>query len=312
MLYLIGGENIYESIKFLTKLRKEFLKDEEDGEIRIFNADEINKVEEILEGASSINLFSNKSLIIIKRLSSSRKEIIEGVMDYLSRDKKLDLIVWEDDKIDKRRRIYKYFKKNGVVEEFKLLKFTRLKSWLQKYLKKRVEYESGCASELIFKIGEDQMQLASTVNNLVDLVKSKKGQKLTKKLINKFVDKTAEESIWDLIDAIGAKDKRKAIDIIEYMLNDKNNFSMIIAMIARQLRILTLLKYLSRKGYSQSEMASKLSLHPFVVKKAFNNIGNFSNEKIKKLFSKLLRIDMVVKQGKFEEKMALDLFVAIL
>ena len=83
-------------------------------------------------------------------------------------------------------------------------------------------------------------------------------------------------------------------------------------MIARQFRILSLVKYLQSLGKSSSEITQRLRLHPFVVRKALSHSRNFTIEHLRKLYQKLVRTDLAVKEGRFDGKLALDLFIAAL
>lgn len=311
MLYLIGGENLYLSNKRLEELKKEF-EERFKGEIKTINADEAENYNEILIDADSLTLFSRPRLIVLKRLFYARASLIDKVYEYLKETKGLNLILWEDKLSDKRTRLFKLLKKKGVVEEFKKPNLPQLKTWLSKHLKNQIDFEPSCVDTLILKIGNNQSQLALTVDNLVTLVKGDDRRKLKVEDIDKFVAKTAEESIWEFVDAIGECHKPHALDIMERLLRERSDFVIIIAMIARQFRIITMVKSLLNTGKNYAEIASTLRLHPFVVRKAVEHSKNFSITQLRKLYQKLVRTDQVVKQGRFEEKLALDLLIAAL
>jgi DNA polymerase-3 subunit delta len=309
MLYLIGGENIYLSVLRLEELKKEFI-NRYNGAIQIFNADEIEDSNDILTSVDNLSIFSQYKLIIIKRLLLSKATILDKISEYLKGSNNLNIVIWEDKQLDKRRSIYKFIKKKGVIEEFRNLKYYELKSWLNIYLKTKVKFDPDIINLLIMKIGENQMQLVSILENLITLIKEEDKGKITVSDVNKFVEKTAEESIWEFIDAISSNNKPKALGIIERLLIDRTDFVMVIGMIARQFRIITLTGYLVSLGKSSKEITNILKLHPFVVHKALIHCNNFTFEKLRKLYRKLVSTDLVVKKGKFEAKLALDLLIA--
>jgi len=309
MLYSLGGENLYLSILRLEELKDEF-QERFDGIIQMFNMDEIRDCNEIISDADSFSIFSKKKLIIIKRLFSSNAAIIDKIYDYIKSANDVNFIFWEDRPFDKRRSLYKLLKKKGIVEEFTKLKYVQLKAWLSKYLSGRVEFDPECIETLILKVGDDQMQLALIVENLVTLVKADGRRRLILEDVNKFVEKTAEENIWEFVDALGECDKAKALDIIERLLREKQDFMMIVGMIARQFRILAMVKYLQELGKNHAEITSVLKLHPFVVRKSVSHCRNFSFKQLRKLYQKLVKTDLVVKEGRFDDKLALDLLIA--
>lgn len=310
MIYLIGGGNLYLSSKRLEELKSEFIK-QYDGEIQVLNADEINDYNEILSDTESISLFSQEKLFIIKRLFSSKTTVLDKFSEYL-KSSKIHIIFWEDKAFDKRRSLYKLVKKIGVVEEFGKLKYSQLKSWISKYLNGKCNYSQEVIESLILKVGDDQMQLASILDNLLDLISTEGRECLDINDINKFVEKTAEESIWDFVDALSSQDRTKALEIIEGLLKESQDFVMVVGMIARQFRIMASVKYCLDNGKNYAEITKKLKLHPFVVRKAISFSDNFSLLQLRKLFNKLVKTDLAVKQGRFDEKLALDLLIAAL
>jgi DNA polymerase-3 subunit delta len=309
MLYLLAGENIYKSYQRLKELQSEF-KQQIDGEISIFNADEIEGIDTILTDADSLSLFSNQKLLIIKRLQSSGRDFEERICEYIQNSKDRNIILWEDRPIDKRKKIYKLMKRKGVIEDFQNIPYIQLKTWLNNLLSKYFTFDRECVDLLIYKVGEDQRQLIQAVRNLALLLKSEKKANLTTRDIDRFVLKTTEESIWDFIDAVGEQDKKNALLIIEELLYEKSDFVMIIGMLTRQFRLLTQVVYLLKKGKSYADISKLLRLHPFVLRKTISHSKNFSLEKLKKLYQKLVKTDLVVKEGRFEERLALDLFIA--
>ena len=310
MLYIIGGENIYQSEDRLEELKSEFKERYKEGSIQIFNADEIENPNEILHDADSYSLFHKDKLIVIKRLFSTQKEFIDKISSYVQESKICNLIFWEDKKIDKRRSLYKYVKKKGVVEEFTKLKYSQIKSWLIRKFKPQKEVDSQAVDLLMMKVGDDQRQLEYTADNLIALADERGLETISIDEIEDLVEKTSEDSIWDLMDALSNGDKAKSLKLVEDILRERQDFIYIIAMLARQFRILSLVKYLSNKGKRSSEITRILKLHPFVVKKTLTFIDNFTFDKLRKLYRKLVKTDLVVKEGKFESKLALDLLIA--
>ncbi|MDD3647462.1 MAG: DNA polymerase III subunit delta [Candidatus Dojkabacteria bacterium] len=311
MLYLIGGENIYESQRRLEELKEDFVA-RSGGIVNTYNADEMTDPNEIAANVDSLSLFNQEKLIIVKRLLSSRSQFADKVVDLLKVSKRCNCIFWEDKAFDKRKVFYKVIKRIGNVEEFSKLSYTQLKTWVTRYLRKRIDFDPICVERLILKLGNDQMQLANMIDNLVFLACSKGAKKLEEGEVLDFVQKTAEENVWDLVDSLGSYDKSRALAILEDIIKDTGDFVKIIGMLTRQLRILVMTKYLIQVGRSQSEIVRKLRLHPFVVKKSISHSSNFTFAKLRKLYQKLLNTDLVVKEGRFEERLVLDLFVAAL
>jgi DNA polymerase-3 subunit delta len=311
MLYYLGGENIYQSQLRLQELRNEFSQ-EQSGTVTILHADEMESANDLLKNAESLGLFTNTRLNIVKYLSAAPKSYEETIVTFLEKKQEVNFIFWEPRTLDKRKKLYKLLKQKGVIEEFAPLSHNQLRSWIQQILRGRLEADTRSIDQLLLKVGNDQLQLASLLDNLFILVKSEGRDRLLPEDIDRFVTKTVEESIWELVDAISVNDKKTALLIIEQMLRERSDFMLIISMIGRQLRILFLTKKLLDQGYSQAEIIRTLKLHPFVARKAVIQSQNFSIDQLKKLYQKLVNTDLAIKESRFEEKLALDLFISAL
>jgi DNA polymerase-3 subunit delta len=309
-MYLLGGENLYQSTHQLEELKQEYIK--KGYRVSVFDATDDVEAERSIREADSFDLFEQKRCIILKRLLSGKIQLIEKVYGYLKKKPKIELILWEDKPIDKRKGLYKFIKESGRFEEFKKLNFPQLKTWILGFLRGKTEIENLAIDKLIFKIGDDQMQLASTLENLITFVQIEKREVIKAEDVERLIEKSTEESIWEFIDALGMCNKAKALSLMENLIRERDDFSRIIAMIGRQFRILVMIKYLLSVGKTYADIVSELALHPFVVRKGVEQSKNFSLPRLRKLYQKLVNTDEVVKEGKFDGKLAIDLLILAL
>ena len=57
-------------------------------------------------------------------------------------------------------------------------------------------------------------------------------------------------------------------------------------------------------------MGKKLKLHPYVFRKTLDRARRFSLEELKKIYQELARIDLNIKAGRVEPRLALEIFAA--
>jgi DNA polymerase-3 subunit delta len=77
-----------------------------------------------------------------------------------------------------------------------------------------------------------------------------------------------------------------------------------------QVRSLLKLRDLTEKGVPFYALAKQSGLHPFVVKKSWSQIRNFSLDQLKKIYRRLLEIELALKTGRLDGPTALDMLVA--
>ncbi len=120
-----------------------------------------------------------------------------------------------------------------------------------------------------------------------------------------------EASVFAAVDAILEGRSAAALRDLRKLRRDGASLSYLQAMIARQLRLVTLAKDLVERGVPPSEMGVRLSLRAeFAVRKTVGQARRFSWDRLKALYGRLLAMDLAVKEGRLDEELALDILVA--
>ena len=82
-------------------------------------------------------------------------------------------------------------------------------------------------------------------------------------------------------------------------------------MIARNLRLILLTKYLKSNNASYSLIASKLKIPPFTVKPLLTASEKYDWSELKSKYEKLCSLDYEAKTGRIDPKLGLTLFCTI-
>ena len=101
----------------------------------------------------------------------------------------------------------------------------------------------------------------------------------------------------------------KVIDIYHNLLSRGSEPIAILVLIANQFRIILQSKLLYYKGYTEKDIASTLSIHPYRVKLAIQNSRNYSNELLIEYIDKLATLDYEIKSGEKDADTGLELFL---
>jgi DNA polymerase-3 subunit delta len=78
---------------------------------------------------------------------------------------------------------------------------------------------------------------------------------------------------------------------------------------ARQFRIMLQIKELEQHHYSQQQMASQLSLHPYAVKLAAEKGRKWQADQLGKQLDRLAELDYRMKTGRMDKVLGLELFL---
>ncbi|MBU3922925.1 DNA polymerase III subunit delta [Patescibacteria group bacterium] len=288
MITFLYGPDIYRSRQELRRLIQEKKSNSDYLDfIRIdINDKGIDFFEEISKSINSISMFDNNKLIVIENIFSFDKEAQEEFIEKL-KDFDKDLIVW-DEKPDLRTKLFKFLEPNS--KKFDLLKGSELRNWIKDYSK---DIESSAIDLLIEYVGSDLWRMSNEIDKLLNYTK-----KIEKKDVELLVKPEFDLNIFNMVDALGDKDKKKAISLFKKHLNKGEDPFYLLSMFIYQFR--NLIKV--RSG-------GKLDLHPFVIKKTQHQARNFDVDELKKIYHSLLIIDFDSKIGKTDIKTALELFV---
>jgi DNA polymerase-3 subunit delta len=122
----------------------------------------------------------------------------------------------------------------------------------------------------------------------------------------------AEANIFDLVDALGNRNGRRAATLLQQKFNEGVEPFFLFSMFVRQFRLLILVKECADAGMKPPDIARTIKQHSFVVGKLYQQCRNFSLNQLEQIYRHLLDVDVGVKIGRNDIITALDLLVATL
>jgi DNA polymerase-3 subunit delta len=167
--------------------------------------------------------------------------------------------------------------------------------------------EPAAVNVLAVYVGNDLRLLDHEIDKLLTYVGEERP--ITKRDAELLVGYVREANIFHMVDALGTRDTRRAMELVEQLLDDGQAPLYLLHMITRQFRILLQVKELLGKGTAAEDMRSLLGLHPYVLEKATQQARNFSNSQLETIYHQLLELDVAAKTGAMEDRLALNMFV---
>ncbi|MBI4653210.1 DNA polymerase III subunit delta [Candidatus Kuenenbacteria bacterium] len=315
MFIFLYGEDTFRSKEKLKELIKKFQK-----EIDFFNSNililegekmDINKLEQAI---STGGFLATKRMIIIKNLFNSpvNDKILEKILNILNQKFENILIFWEGGKIDQKiirqladkKKIFEKLKQEKYSSEFSLLAGTKLKDWVKKRIENQgAKIENQALENLVTMIGSDLWRMSNEIDKLCAY---KFEKVILKEDVDLLVMPKINENIFNLVDAIGNKNKTLALKLINNQLEINNSAYYLLSMIIRQFRILLQIKDLILKN----QPISQLKLHPFVIQKASIQAKKYSMDALKNIYQQLLEMDIQLKTSQIKPKILFNLFIA--
>lgn len=306
-VYLLYGDEflIEEAIE---RLKKRLLKENQKQlDFNVFSG--LNhSARQILQAAETLPFFGEKNLVIVKdfdSLSSSDRDKIAG---YTENPSQMTCLVLALDKIKKGSRIVETVKKKGQVYEFKSLRRHEIPNWVRgKFLRQGKEIRPDAIRYLIDAAGSSLRDLLSEIEKISLFVGDKK--EVDREDLESAVSPKAESNIFDLIDALGHRNRRRALKVLNQLLDIGEPPQRIFYMILRQFRLLLKTKALAGRGKSLSVLAGELGLPYFLVEKYLEQSANFSLKQLRGIYEMLWQTDLKVKKGQQPPQLALELLI---
>jgi DNA polymerase-3 subunit delta len=115
--------------------------------------------------------------------------------------------------------------------------------------------------------------------------------------------------IFVLVDALGNQDGRRAMGMLQRVLEAQDPLS-VFGMVVRQFRLLLLAREVLDAGGSERDVARLVKIHPYVAGKVTAQGRHFSIQTLEVVYHRLLDIDEAVKTGRMDGGLALDTLVA--
>jgi DNA polymerase-3 subunit delta len=317
MIIFLYGKDTFRSRQQLKKMIEKFCADRDPQGLNTARLDaEKEKGGQILEQTLAQPFLAEKRMVVIENLLVSKQVDVRA--EFLKRieEKRLPennvIVFWEGTDKFKTKDAKAFFSRllqEKYTQYFELFLGAKLEAWISTECDARDGLIGrDVAGYLAKHVGEDMWRLSSLIDQLVAFAD---GKEVTLPDVQLFLDEKHDDNIFNLIDAIVGKQSKHVFAMIEEQYRNGKDAGYIFAMILRQFRILLELRDIfEREDEPRSdELAKRLGLHPFVVKKSLPLVRRYSFSEIEDIYQRLLSIDIDTKTGQGNQAMLIDVFV---
>jgi len=313
MFYLIHGNDTYRSREKLREVIDAYRDTHQSG-LSFFQIDlEEERSEDVEHIFGSSSLFPEKKLVVLKS-ASANKVFQQRFADStwrtsLENDRDTIVIFFERREVPAANPLFTFVKKTSHVQKCDVLRGGEREKWVRRYLETRGWGEEPGTLEIFLRY-TDSLDTWGTKNELDKIIRHTASSRITKDEIALFLHPSFEVTIFTMLDALGGRNKKRALAALAYLLEQGENESYVLSMMAYGFRNLLRVKSLGHMHASSFVMSKKLGFHPYVFRKTVEQARLFTLEELKKIYQGLARIDLEIKVGKVEPRLALEMFVA--
>jgi DNA polymerase-3 subunit delta len=206
-----------------------------------------------------------------------------------------------------RKKLFAQAKKKGMAIEFKPLWENQVPSWIARRAKKdKREILPQAAEMLAAYVGTSLREICNELEKLYIYIGDKKTIEVDD--VTAVVGVSKEFSIFELQWAIGAKDTRRATEIMERMIDAGESPIMMVVMLNRFFQSLWKLGDLRRRNVPQNLHAQQTGIWSFMDKYLLT-LSRFSSSQIEEAFILLSDVDEKLKSTQTDEKLLMQTLI---
>ncbi len=267
--------------------------------IRI-NYDESN-IDNVLDECSYFSLLNEEKIVIVNNFKIDTNS--KPLEKYLKNPNPATKLILITNSIDKRSTIYKLIKEKGTIIEINELKPSELTSKINSYAKKEGVMIDYLAVNKLIDYNLNNYDLILSEIDKLKLIKNK----ITKEDIIDYGSKIIGEENFALCDAITTKNKEETSKLLNDFIQNKEEVTPFIALLASSYRIILAVKSLSNK--SNETIAKDLNIHPYRVKLARDKASLYTLTELYNIIISLTDLDYKIKSMNVDNYMLLKIFL---
>jgi DNA polymerase-3 subunit delta len=219
------------------------------------------------------------------------------------------VLVLVDGKVKGANPLLKQLSPQAKVLSFPLLKDERLRQWIKQGVAEQGATISPEAVDLLAKLVGGNLWVMSSEINKLALFAS--GRRIEVEDIKSVVSSAQETSVFAMVDAILDSKAGVAERLLEQLLERGASTAYLLAMLARQVRLIVQAGALRRQRRPEVEIQDRLGLaSEFALRKTLDQSQRYSLGRLREVYDKLLEADLAIKTGKYEGGLALNLLIA--
>ena len=274
-----------------------------------YDMDEVNVYDAIID-LDTYSFFNEAKVVHCSHanfLGTGKSEIIHDIdylTKYLNNPNPNNVLIISCDKVDNKKKLVKLIKENAQIinQDFDIKSYLKNKT-------KGYTIKNDVIDYFIEYCGNDLYKMNNEIDKLLCFKDDDKT--ITKEDIDLIVIKKIDNNLFDLIDAIISKNKKKSLMIYENMINYGEDVFKIFVALSNQIRLIYQVKTL--KNLSNDEITSMLNLkNPKQVMALRYKIDKYTSSELLDYLHKLSLMDEELKLGKTIDKIVFPTFIASL
>lgn len=289
-IYFLMGEEPYYIDGIANFIEANILSEEEKGFNQMVLYGRDVTIDEIVSNAKRYPMMAEKQVVIVKE-AQDLSRTIENLATYAENPQPTTVLVicYKYKKLDARKKLAKTLKKTGELFESKKLYENQVPDWIKRVLASRGYTITPKAAQMLTEfLGNDLSKVNNELQKLQLIIKP--GAQITPQLIEQNIGISKDFNNFELQNAIGERDIKKAYSIVQYFAQNPKNNPLVMTVALLYSFFSKLLKYHALSDKTQA--AKVLGVNPYFIKDYQLAARNYPMKKVSAIIGSIREVDM--------------------
>lgn len=304
--YLLYGTEDYLKQQYKNRLLKALVPDDNSMNFTRYEGKAPDE-NAIISQADTMPFFAERRVILIEG-SGYFKNKADDLADYMKKLPDYLVMIFSEDEVDKRSRMYKAVQKVGCVTEFAEQTEETLTRWVAGRMgREGKKIRRSTMQHFLEVTGTDMANISNELEKLLCYDMGK--EEITIEDIDAICAPQITDRIFEMIRAVTEHQQRKAMDLYADLLALKVPPMRTLYLLARQYNQFLQIKTLAADGLSSREIAGKMGVRPFVVTKSMGICRRYSVASLQAILEDCVSTEEQVKTGHLDDELSVEMLI---
>lgn len=263
-----------------------------------------------IDAANQLPMMSMRRIVVVREFDKIKEDELELVLGYLKRPSPTTTVVFQSVSADKRRKLTTALLKSCTVVELDPLKDEDARRWTEGYVKLHKYSIEPRALDMLIRLAGTG--LSRLVNEVEKLAAHAGGEVITEASVLELVPRSREHTSWELWDAIIRRDNKRAMRLIERLLDDGDSGApvMIVGSLASLFRRMLAGKELLDRGASFDDFTRAIGQWRDSATKWKARLSRTPRSEIVYGLHRIAQVDNSIKNGEATPRLQMEYLVA--
>ena len=301
-VYLLTGSEAFLRASYRRSLVQALLGDDTMNLTR-FEGRDVNP-QDVCDAAETLPFLAEHRVVLVENSGLFERDA-GPLPDYLDRMPETTVLIFSEDKADKRSRLYKKVTSLGYAAYLEPQTPSALTQWLASLASR-----SGCrlsreaASMLLSQAGSDMNRLKNELDKLISY--AGEGGDITPETVELLGQVMPEDRIFEMISAISDGSSARALRLYSDLLELQVKPERMINLVQRQYRQLLHIRLVSEEGGSTDEAAKSAGVSPYIASKLVRASRRFSTAELRARLEQAVAAEEDFKSGRISGQLAME------